>query len=116
MVSDQSVSLSVSNSHVWDDVLGNLGCYFCFPSLIWLVNITRLKTGSIIGCNTFRTIDSVSGDKGLWVPGDCLTTQTIIATAYTSQSSESDKPVGSVRWSMLRTVMEWRKENILSYT
>ena len=68
--------------------------------------VSRLKTGSIIGCNTFRTIDSVSGDKGLWVPGDCLTTQTNIATAYIPQSSDSDKPIGSVMWSMLRTVME----------
>ena len=58
---------------------------------------TRLKTGSIFGCNTFRPIDSMSGDKGLWVPGDCLTTQTTIATAYSPQSSDSDKPIGSVR-------------------
>ena len=58
---------------------------------------SRLKTGSIFGCNTFRPIDSMSGDKGLWVPGDCLTTQTTIATAYSPQSSDSDKPIGSVR-------------------
>ena len=68
--------------------------------------LSRLKTGSIFGCNTFRPIDSMSGDKGLWVPGDCLTTQTTIATAYSPQSSDSDKPIGSVMWSMLRTVME----------
>ena len=68
--------------------------------------VTRLKTGSKLGCNTFRPIDDVSSDKGLWVPGDCLSTQTNIATTYTPQSSDSDKPIGSVRWSMLRTVME----------
>ena len=63
-----------------------------------LSKISRLKTGSILGCNTFRSIDDVSSDKGLWVPGDCLTTQTIIATApYSPQSSDSDKPIGSVR-------------------
>ena len=61
------------------------------------LHLTRLKTGSIFGCNTFRPIDSMSGDKGLWVPGDCLTTQTTIATAYSPQSSDSDKPIGSVR-------------------
>ena len=66
----------------------------------------RLKTGSKLGCNTFRPIDDVSSDKGLWVPGDCLSTQTNIATTYNPQSSDSDKPIGSVRWSMLRTVME----------
>ena len=52
----------------------------------------------------------MSGDKGLWVPGDCLTTQTNIATAYTPQSHDSDKPIGSVRWSMLHIVMEWRRK------
>ena len=62
----------------------------------WLES-PRLKTGSIFGCNTFRPIDSMSGDKGLWVPGDCLTTQTTIATAYSPQSSDRDKPIGSVR-------------------
>ena len=83
--------------------------------IILPVSSTRLKTGSKLGCNTFRPIDDVSSDKGLWVPGDCLSTQTNIATTYNPESSDSDKPIGSVRWSMLRTVMEWRKENILSY-
>ena len=67
------------------------------PQLECFDAYSRLKTGSIFGCNTFRPIDSMSGDKGLWVPGDCLTTQTTIATAYSPQSSDSDKPIGSVR-------------------
>ena len=80
----------------------------CHQYSVYLLlnHISRLKTGSKLGCNTFRPIDDVSSDKGLWVPGDCLSTQTNIATAYIPQSSDSDKPIGSVRWSMLRTVME----------
>ena len=33
------------------------------------VKYTPIKTGSIFGGNTFRSINNVSGDKGLWVPG-----------------------------------------------
>ena len=87
-------------------VIGPLNLLFIGNSKGLCNWFTRLKTGSKLGCNTFRPIDDVSSDKGLWVPGDCLSTQTNIATTYNPQSSDSDKPIGSVRWSMLRTVME----------
>ena len=76
---------------------GTISLLVGVPFSFFVVSGARLKTGSIFGCNTFRPIDSMSGDKGLWVPGDCLTTQTTIATAYSPQSSDSDKPIGSVR-------------------
>ena len=44
---------------------------------------------------------------GLWVPGDCLPTQTNIVTINTPQSSDSDRPGDPC---YVHTVMELMKE------